>query len=224
MPNADPMFWQRPVLGFIVEGDGEYKAFPSLAAHIVGQELHVQCLNAGGYGGITANLAEQLTDLVATYHPHEVIVALDLGDVLKAGLCPDCLALVTLLRQQIADWEVSYGADSRLQPLPEQITIVLQCPKLEAWMIADAEALNGKTLIELEDDFAHWSDVDTDVSDPAAWLLMRMAGSRLKCPKFQKACLSAGDPQVMAARSRSFRKFVKEVQGAYSRWEAARPL
>lgn len=208
--------WSRTVVGFIVEGHGEYYGYPPLASKIVGTPLNVFCLRAKGCGDILKNLEEHLDDMVLSHHPWSVIVTVDMVDCLSEKLkC--CTDIKYDLESKIVSWRIAHEGDEKLNPLPSTIHVVLQCPKYESWMIAHAEALNDARLIELDGDFVPWGDVDTEELQPDKWL-ERRTRQKAKNPLFQKGCLSCSDIDVIRQRSRSFRKFSKEVMSAYEGW------
>jgi hypothetical protein len=67
-----------------------------------------------------------------------------------------------------------------------------------------------------------WDNVDDDVLNPTAWLRDRLVRpTNLKSPFTALTIVRALDPAAMKARSRSFRKFDKEVALAYAAWLAA---
>jgi hypothetical protein len=68
--------WNRPPVGFVVEGFGEYYAYPTLVAKIVGlgATTNIPRVNARGYGNVVKNLEGHLEDLVRRSHPLRVVV------------------------------------------------------------------------------------------------------------------------------------------------------
>jgi len=72
----------RPPIGFIVEGHGEYNCYPSLVSRIVdGDGFKIPRVNAMGCGNIVRHLDRQLRPLVLADHPYRVIVTLDLSSL-----------------------------------------------------------------------------------------------------------------------------------------------
>ena len=212
--------WTRPALGFVVEGAGEFECYPSLAARLTNDQGWGVCVNAGGFGSIISALDEHLTDLVIVHHPVAVIITVDLGDVLNNLDLDDCHAVKEHINCLVDQWKIDHAVDERCLPMPESISVVLQCPKIEAWLITNPEALAAESLINLEDDFKPWQDVDVEIRNPANWLESRLNGSKLKRPSFQKKCVSATNLSIAEGRSRSFRKFAKEIRNGFEIWRS----
>ncbi len=81
----------RPPIGFIVEGTGEYNAYPSLVSRILAvNNLHLPIVNSGGCGTIYRNLGRLLSNLILTYHPLNIIVTVDLIDAIKQKMHKNC--------------------------------------------------------------------------------------------------------------------------------------
>lgn len=209
----------RPPLGCIVEGHGEYYAYPSLVARIVGHALHVPVLNAGGYGGITRNFEKHLVDIVLTHHPYAILATVDLKDVTPA-LYDDCQALKTDLVTRAKGWYRGALEDPRLSPLPEDIEIVIQVPKFEAWLLAGEAGLIREGYLDGNIGLAE--NVDSSETDPATLLRANINGPcRIKNPRDVKQLVACVDPTEMRARSRSFDKFFREASRLYATWEQA---
>jgi len=208
----------RPPLGFVVEGHGEFHCYPSLFCRVVGLcgPILIPRVNAGSCGALVTRLKEQLTALNLVHKPLEVIITVDLADVLKQGIYLDCGSLCEALHQQTSEWLVEAASDRRLSPLPQRITTVIQIPKFESWLIADVNSLikagylrHNTTQIENSD--------DTD--RPEQFLGENLTSkSRLKNPIFAKKLVSKLNPVVMRKHSRSFDKFFRETTRAYSAW------
>lgn len=211
----------RPPIGFIVEGLGEYNTYPSLFSRIVGKSnLHIPRINSGGYGGITSNLKEQLNDITFLHHPYAIIITLDLIDVLKANLFTDCVELHTHLFRQSNEWLSDARLDNRMNPLPEYIQIVIQIQKFESWMISDIPGLI--TAGFLAHSLTQIKDVDNSVQDPYTWLKENSLKTlNPKNLEQAKIIISSLNPAYMKTNSNSFDKFFREVQRLYNLWEAA---
>jgi len=208
----------RPPIGFIVEGHGEYNCYPSLVCRVVNSTgFPVPRLNAGGYGKITSHLADQLRDLVLTHHPYHVIITLDLREVLAGGLYSSCAELRADLEHQAAHWLASSQVQPRLHPLPERIIAVIQVQSFESWMIADIGGLRESGYLAVDE--CQPENVDEEVSNPASWLhRRRLPGRNHKNPMCARAIISCLDPSVVRSNSRSFDKFCREVLLSYSAW------
>ena len=208
----------RPPIGFIVEGQGEYNCYPSLLCRCVGEKgFNIPRINAGGYGGITKRLDEQLTDLCMLYSPLHVIVTIDLVDVIKAGTHINCESLLQFLSDKANDWLICTSKDSRIINQPESITVILQIQKFEAWIIADVRNLRKNKI--LPNTIPDISDAD-GVLDPALWLSTNLLNKRnIKNPNYAKELISMLNPDHMKKNSRSFNKFYREVSSKYNNWK-----
>lgn len=202
---------QRPQIGFIVEGRGEWNAYQSIAAKICGYPIYCRSINTEGYGGITSNIEEHLRDLVSIAHPYHIIVALDMIDVIKAGLFHSCEELKKHLINRVEVWQQQASTHPKFTPLPDSITIVIQVPKFESWLIADFDGISSVGLIKAKDGDTSFEDVDRQVDDPASWLKDRIQNYRSKDPGVAKKLITASDVTIMQERSRSFRKLAKEI-------------
>jgi hypothetical protein len=210
----------RPAIGYIVEGGGEHAAYPSLTARIVGAPVYVRAINAEGTGGILRNLEEHLDDMVRTWHPMSVIVTLDLRDVLEAQACTTCVELIDVLTTLVNSWAASRAAFPIMDPMPERLVVVVQIQTFESWWLADASALASIEGFSIEPGSCQWKNVDSEVANPGAFLRRCCPGDlNLKSPSLAKAIMGRVSIEVLAERSRSFRKFQKEVLDGYNRWQ-----
>ena len=216
--NENITLLNRPPIGFIVEGRGEYNCYPSLVCRIIDSSgFKVPRVNAGGYGNILRHLRDQLQALVLADHPFHVIVTVDLKEVIELGLHSDCRQLRADLEKQAKDWLVNARCDHRLQPLPELITVVVQVQKFESWMIADVSSLRESGCLRAEE--PQFSNVDEEIRDPAAWLRNRISPAlNFKNPKCAKCIISCLDLTVVRKHSPSFDKFHREVLSSYNCW------
>lgn len=216
--NEEVALLNRPPIGFVVEGHGEYNCYPSLVCRIVnGTGFKIPRVNAGGYGNIARHLGEQLKALVLADHPYAVIITLDLKDVLEIGLFNSCKDLCVDLENQVREWLTSSQCEPRLQPLPEHIVFVIQVQKFESWIIADVEGLKKSGC--LKTDLPQCSNTDKEVPDPATLLRKHMLpGQNQKNPRCAKSIISCLDPSVIRLYSPSFDKFYREVEFSYGCW------
>jgi hypothetical protein len=218
MTEAIPPF-NRPPIGFIVEGDGEYNCYPSLVHRIVNSSnFLVPRLNAGGCGKIFRSLQELLTNLVITSHPFHILITVDLKDGLGKYQYNSCRDLKVDLESQVNKWKaINAVNDSRLQPLPEHVTVVIQIKKFESWIIGDVSNLVKAGYLKPET--VHVSNVDESVLEPAHWLQDHLkVRQNLKDPVFAKNLVSRLDIGIVRSNSYSFDKFVREVSWSYEQW------
>lgn len=207
----------RPPLGFVVEGAGEHGCYPSIVSRIVNaSNFDIPIVNAGGYGGIIRNIQEQLTSLVRLKKPYHIIVTVDLKDVIDAGFYSTCADLLLDLNGKIDDWFRSAQDDTRLQSLPERISVVIQVLKFESWFAADVAGLKTAGYVQ--------SDVDqpdnTDkLRNPDQWLKDRIIGTKsVKNQRHARLMVSSINPETMRDYSPSFDKFYREVQSSFTSW------
>jgi hypothetical protein len=211
----------RPPIGFVVEGTTEYNSYASLVCRCVsgGQTLYLPIANAKGNSRVIAELEELLEDLVATYHPMVVIVSLDERDPIREGVFASCAELRKSLQERCDVWLARESISGRFFPLPDQIFVVIQCPAFESWLLADLHGLASAIAVVHDiDTTLEWSDVDQEVRNPGEWLAPHVHPQvRLK-PLGAAKIVRFLDPAIMELRSRSFRKFAKEVRAAYRTW------
>lgn len=208
----------RPPIGFIVEGHGEYNCYPSLFCKISdGSGFKIPIVNAGGCGGILKHLGEQLSNLLMTDSPESVIITVDQKDALHQGFAEDHDDLIQKLKQAIEKWQQSAATDPRLQPLPTRICCVIQVQKFESWLIADVEGLKAAELIR--SDITQMPNAEA-IPEPTAWLKDALKyEANLKSPHFAKKVVAALTPAVMKNHSQSFSVFYTECQTSYAEWE-----
>lgn len=207
----------RPPIGFIVEGHGEYNCYPSLFCKISNASgFKIPIVNAGGCGGIIKHLGEQLDNLLMTDSPESVIVTVDLKDAIHQGFAENHAKLIQLLELSIAKWQECAANDPRLQPLPNRICCVIQVRKFESWLIADIEGLKNADLIR--PDLDQMTDAEA-ILEPTAWLKDALkCESNLKSPQFAKKVVAALTPDIMKNHSQSFSIFHTECQALYEEW------
>jgi hypothetical protein len=208
----------RPPIGFIVEGHGEYNCYPSLFCKISQSTgIKIPIVNAGGCGSIVKHLDEQLNSLLTIDSPESVIITIDLKDALHQGFAKDHDGLIELLSRAIKKWKKSAANDLRLQPLPKYICCVIQVRKFESWLIADIEGLKNADLIR--QDIVQMPDAEA-ITEPTAWLKSALkCEANLKSPQFAKKIVSSLTPLIMKAHSQSFSRFYDECNEIYKEWE-----
>ena len=208
---------ERPALGFIVEGHGEYRCYPSLYARIVGCQVRVPIVNAGGYGSVVKNIQRHLTDLFRGAKPLHVIITIDLKDVINDGIFKDCKCLCEHLSYEATDWLKKAVRDIRLPPLPEKISVVIQIPKFEAWLLSDVASLKRDGHIKA--DAPVIVDADGYQDDPCKYLNDNLCNEvDIKNPLVAKSLFSSVTPCDMRLASRSFNKFYREVLSFHKDW------
>lgn len=208
----------RPPIGFIVEGHGEYNCYPSLFCKISNSSgFKIPIVNAGGCGGILKHLGEQLSNLLMTDSPESVIITVDLKDAIHQGFAVDHADIIHKLRQAVEKWQESAATDERLQPLPSRICCVIQVRKFESWLIADVEGLKSAELIR--SDISQMPDAEA-IPEPTAWLKDALkCEANLKSPHFARKVVAALTPAIMKNHSQSFSVFHEECQASYAAWE-----
>ena len=157
---------ERPPIGFIIEGRGEYVSYPSLVCRILGKEVGRIPRNEVRYGcgEISANLDEHLLDLVRVAHPYVVIVTVDLVDF--KDQFADCVALIDHIQSMANDWLERMRTHPKMSPLPQYIKVVLQIQKFEGWLASDDFGLFNNGL--LVDGYTphFYNDTDTEIEKP----------------------------------------------------------
>jgi hypothetical protein len=214
-------WYSRPVIGFIVEGDGEFKSYPSLVNRILDiQNCYIKALNAKGAGSIVNNLEKHLDDLVIHFKPVNVIITIDLRDNINDGTCQSCTHLVEILQNEIDNWYTKSRRDNRFDQLPNEIIPVIQIQTLESWFLADLDSLAELPEFNIDASSCNWQNVDDSISNPYIWLSQKVDGSfNLKSPTNVRTIFSRLNIEVMKSKSRSFSKFCREVEKLYKNWE-----
>jgi hypothetical protein len=212
---------RRPPIGFVVEGTTEYNSYPSIVCRCVakGITLRLPIANARGSTRLIGELEELIEDLVATNHPMVIVVTLDERDPIEDGAFDSCADLRSSLQTRCDDWLAHAHSSGRLFPLPDRIVVVIQCPSFEAWLIADITGLaRVATVVGNVDTTIQWIDVDSEVENPGIWL-GRLVHSHVKLKPLGAATIARRvDPAIIELKSRSFKKFAKEIRAAYELW------
>jgi len=208
----------RPPIGFIVEGQGEYNCYPSLICRTLCTDgFKIPIVNANGIGGMVSKLHDHLKYLVLADHPCNVIVTADLRDIIDRKLYLTCEEARTDLENEAKNWLIQAQTDDRLQPLPERIIVVIQVQVFESWIISDIPNLARAGYIDQGE--KQIRSVDQKILNPVKWLKERLDPNvRLKNPKKAKEIISQLDPNLMRRNSRSFDKFCKEITWGYESW------
>lgn len=211
--------FERPPIGFIVEGHGEYKSYPTLLCRILNASLEVPCINTRGFGGITSNLEEHLTDIAITSSPYCIIVTIDLCDAIENGVCRNCAELLDILDGKVDKWFDNINEDDRIQYPPERVKTVIQIQNLETWLISDPESLSQVDWMDICIQNCEWDNVDDDISNPKSWIKERCNPDiNFKKPRIVSEIFANHDHTIMAENSNSFDKFLREAESLYSLW------
>jgi hypothetical protein len=211
----------RPPIGFIVEGKGEYHCYPSIITRVLGENrFKIPIINANGIGGIINHLKEHLSDMVTSHKPFSIIVTIDLRDVIENKQVSNCRELKTHIEKDIDEWRQNSKDNKKFEPFPEKFSVVIQIKKFESWIIADKEGLKSSGYMIKHDDHVQWDNVDNDVEKPCAWL-EEMCGRKLKFknPDVCKSLFNCLDLNNVKLKSVSFNKFCREVNQFYSAWK-----
>jgi len=203
-------------IGFIVEGHGEFKSFPSLFSKLkCPWSVPPPRIRAQGNGDIICNIKERLTDMANSYSPLTIIICLDLLDAIRQyEWCTSCKDLKEHLEKEVSQWSEDY---TNTEKKPKNIVIIIVIPKFESWLIADMNAIKQVTNLEDLSEFGfpeEWENVDNEVKNPIKKLGMVFPNEDVKKPSFVKSIISKSDIDTMSNSSRSFRKFLKEVKMA----------
>lgn len=206
MPNND----SKLALGLIVEGDGEFHAFPSLISRVKQQQLgKLPIVNANGYGNITCRtqLHRRLNSLLSLNCIDKIIICIDALDPIRDGLVANCIDLKALIIGHVTDWLEHAQENTNIQFIPN-ISVVIQVQKLETWMLSDTDSLINQSLIK---DCATITDADA-IPNPVSKLKeIEINHIDTKNPSIAKRIFGCLNVEVMRNHSRSFNKFYREV-------------
>lgn len=202
----------RPCLAFVVEGRGEYESYPSIVSKVFDSPSgRIPIAEASGWGDVWQNLEMHLTDVIATCHPHMIIVTVDLADVIEGTEHDACDTVRAELQRRCDEWRARQSADSA----PDEVVVVLQCQMLESWILADLDCLSG--CYGLADSHEELPKSVDEQPSPVAWLKRNCASPpRTKRPKEIKSLLSSINIATARQSSRSFDKFCREIERAWT--------
>lgn len=199
----------RPRLGFIVEGHCEYDSIPSIVAKIEGH-FNYPMVNAQSIGNIIKHTDKLLLDIIKTYSPEKIIISLDYRDALRQGIVDNCVALKEIVATKTKEF-----IDSQLNgtlTLPEEIVVVIADKTYDSWICADYENLKTNELFDASKITEDYNNVDEEIDNPCTWLQSKLKQKiDLKSRAYRKKVVKTLRPDVAAQKSRSFRKFHKEV-------------
>lgn len=216
---------ERPPVGLVVEGDGEYASYPSIISSLLagaGPRL-VPRVNAGGIGAIFTDIGSLLDDLVSAHKPVSVIVTYDSVDsidrIFDGDLFKDCVAAKLHLEGEINAWLSQRRNMTKFEPLPEYIAVVVQCQKFETWMALAGCCGAASGLGPFNATPIPSMNGDILIGDPVKWIAAQSDGKfNSKVPARVKELFSSCDPSAIVGISRSFSKLAKEIKAAMLRW------
>lgn len=184
----------------IVEGDGEVKALPILLRRVAEArgiyDLDVPApirVRRDQFIRRDEEFKRKIQLAAAKAKDAKVIILLDADDD-----CPVELAKDIAERAQL----VAPGL---------KLSVVVARREYEAWLLAGADSLAGKR--GLREDMEAPAEPDS-IRNAKGWLSERIRTGRYHEVSDQPALTAVIDLEQVAARSRSFRKFVKEVERA----------
>lgn len=184
----------------IVEGDGEVKALPILLRRVAEArgiyDLDVPApirVRRDQFIRRDEEFKRKIQLAAAKAKDAKVIILLDADDD-----CPVELATDIAERAQL----VAPGL---------KLSVVVARREYEAWLLAGADSLAGKR--GLREDMEAPAEPDS-IRNAKGWLSERIRTGRYHEVSDQPALTAVIDLEQVAARSRSFRKFVKEVERA----------
>ncbi len=196
-------------LGFIVEGHCEYESIPSIVAKIHGY-FNYPIINAKGIGNVIKNTGDELLYLVKHFAPRKVIITLDYREAEREGLVNNCTELKEMVLQNCkAFMETQQNGSLNL---PEEIVVVIADKTYESWICADYENLKNNELFDADKITETYEDVDTEIPNPCNWLQSKLKKNiDMKSRAIRKKVSQTLRPEFAVLKSRSFRKFHKEV-------------
>jgi hypothetical protein len=204
-------------VGFVVEGHGEYAAYPSLFCKLVNATgEYVPCVNAGGCGSVFKNIHEHLDDLVRGYKPRCIVITVDYIDLIEQNLAGDLRSIKESFEGRIHSWFEKARVDDRIKSIPESIKVVIQIHKFESWLIADSDNLRAGGFLKENAPSLDNSDL---IKDPAAWVRKYFVeGHLVKNPRFVKKVVSSIDVEAVSQKSNSFSRLNQFCRTFYDDW------
>ncbi|MBK8954325.1 MAG: DUF4276 family protein [Saprospiraceae bacterium] len=199
----------RPRLGFIVEGHCEYDSIPSIVSKIEGH-FNYPMVNAQSIGNIIKHTDKLLLDIVKTYSPEKIIISLDYRDALRQGIVDNCIKLKEIVTTNAKDF-IESQVNGTLT-LPNEIVVVIADKTYDSWICADYENLKTNELFDASKITEEYTNVDEEIESPCTWLQSKLKQKvDLKSRAYRKKVVKTLRPDVAVQKSRSFRKFHKEV-------------
>jgi hypothetical protein len=105
---------------------------------------------------------------------------------------------------------------ARLAPVPLWVKLVFVCPLFESWLTSDPIGLSKHPQIVAGYAPHNFTNVDAEIHNHIAWLESCFVEGYRKRPGEAVKVVRELHPLRCAGRSRSFRKFWKEVTRAFS--------
>lgn len=196
-------------LGFIVEGHCEYESIPSIVSKIHGY-FNYPIINAKGIGNITKNTGDELLYLIKHFSPRKIIISLDYREAEREGLVNNCIELKELVINNCNTF-IQSQQNGGLS-LPEEIVVIIADKTYESWICADYENLKNNSLFDAEKIVEEYENVDNEIPNPCNWLQSKLKKNiDMKSRANRKKVSQTLRPEFAAMKSRSFRKFHKEV-------------
>ena len=199
----------RPRLGFIVEGHCEYDSIPSIVSKIEGH-FNYPIINAQSIGNIIRHTNKLLLDIIKTYSPEKIIISLDYKDALRQGIVKSCIELKDIVKNNAQEFIASQSNGTLI--LPNEIVVVIADKTYDSWICADYENLKQNDLFDATKITENFSNVDEEIDNPCTWLESKLKSKvDLKSRAYRKKVVKTLRPEFAIQKSRSFRKFHKEI-------------
>lgn len=196
-------------LGFIVEGHCEYESIPSIVSKIHGY-CNYPIINAKGIGNIIKNTNDELLRLVKHFSPRKIIISLDYREAEREGLVSNCVELKEKVTHNCNLFMQTQQNGSLV--LPEEICVIIADKTYESWICADYENLKNNSLFDADKITETYENVDMEIPNPCSWLQSKLKEDiDMKARANRKKVAQTLRPDIAATKSRSFRKFHKEV-------------
>jgi hypothetical protein len=183
----------------LVEGDGEIEGLPVLLRRVV-REINPYIIpvvprafrHPAGSIQRLGGLERALSAVAERYPGHSIVVVMDCDDDCPKELGP----------------KMAWRAKRARPDL--YISFILAHREYESWFLAAAESLAGKRNLDL--DLAAPENPE-NIRDAKGWLSQHVRGTGRYSPTQDQAALSQLlDLELARTRSRSFRKFWKEIE------------
>lgn len=195
----------------LVEGDGEVEALPVLLRRVV-REISPLIFpviprafrHPSGSIQRVGGLERALNAVAELYTGHAIVVLIDCDDHCPKQLGP----------------ELAWRAKQARPDL--YISVVLAHREYESWFLAAAESLGGKRNLDLE--LVAPENLE-GIRDAKGWLSRHIHGTGRYSPTQDQAALTQWlDLERARTRSRSFRKFWKEIEAIVRLAECPDPI
>ncbi len=200
----------RKKIGFFVEGHSEVAGIPSFVGKVLGQ-FNYPIHNAKGIGNIIKNFDREISYLIKSHKPLNIIVTLDVRDAIRQGVCKTCIELKDLINTKIDAFYKTQEGGKLI--MPKTITVVVADRTYDAWLCSDTEGLKTCELIDESTVTENHTCVDDEIENPAEWLKSKLKEkANTKNRRHRKRIASSIRPEIGRTCSRSFDKFLREVE------------